>query len=70
LAPTVSNRNRIFWVGDYTRKGEHGAGTIKGVARKFGVHRRMVREAIGNAVPAARKIPGEWEGQVRYLPLW
>ena len=30
---------------------------FKGVARKFGVHRRMVWEAIGNAVPAPRKIP-------------
>lgn len=39
------------------REYEHGAGTIKGVARKFGVHRRMVREAIGNAVPPPRKIP-------------
>jgi transposase len=39
------------------REYEHGVGTIKGVARKFGVHRRMVREAIGNAVPRARKLP-------------
>jgi transposase len=39
------------------REYEHGVGTIKGVARKFGVHRRMVREAIGNAIPAPRKIP-------------
>ena len=39
-----------------SREYEHGVGTIKGVARKFGVHRRMVREAIDNAVPAARKI--------------
>ena len=39
------------------REYEHGVGTIKGVARKFGVHRRMVREAIGNAVPPSRKIP-------------
>lgn len=37
------------------REYEHGVGTIKGVARKFGVHRRMVREAIANAVPPARK---------------
>ncbi len=35
------------------REYEHGVGTIKGVARKFGVHRRMVREAIANAVPPA-----------------
>ena len=39
------------------REYEHGVGTIKGVARKLGVHRRMVREAIANAIPAARKKP-------------
>ena len=37
------------------REYEHGVGTIKGVARKFGVHRRMVRDAIASAVPPARK---------------
>jgi hypothetical protein len=30
--------------------------TIKGVARKLGIHRRMVREALGDAVPRERKI--------------
>jgi transposase len=39
------------------REYEHGVGTIKGVARKLGVHRRMVREAIANAIPSARKTP-------------
>ena len=29
------------------REYEHGAGTIRGVAKKLGVHRRMVREALG-----------------------
>lgn len=38
------------------REYEHGVGTIKGVARKFRVHRRMVREAIGNAVPREQKV--------------
>jgi len=37
------------------REYEHGVGTIQGVARKFGVHRRMVREAIDSAVPRPRK---------------
>lgn len=37
------------------REYEHGAGTIKGVARKLGVHRRMVREALDSAVPKERK---------------
>ncbi len=34
------------------REYEFGVGTIQGVARKFGVHRRMVREAVGTAIPA------------------
>jgi transposase len=32
-----------------------GVGTISGVAKKVGVHRRTVREAIRSAVPAKRK---------------
>lgn len=39
------------------REYEHGAGTIKGVARKLGVHRRMVRDALASAMPRERKIP-------------
>src|ERR1700685_790890 len=38
------------------REYQFGVGTVKGVARKFGVHRRMVREALGDAVPKQRKI--------------
>lgn len=37
------------------REYEHGVGTIKGVAKEFGVHRRMVRQALESAVPPARK---------------
>lgn len=33
------------------REYEFGVGTIQGVARKLGVHRRMVREALAKAVP-------------------
>ena len=32
-----------------------GVGTVLGVAKKLGVHRRMVREAIQNALPAKRR---------------
>ena len=39
------------------REYEHGLGTIQGVARKLGVHRRMVREALANAMPTERKSP-------------
>jgi transposase len=39
------------------REYEHGVGTIRAVARKLGVHRRMVREAIVSAIPGERKRP-------------
>ena len=39
------------------REHEFGVETIQGVARKLGVHRRMVRQALGDAVPPARKSP-------------
>jgi len=38
------------------REYEHGAGTIRAVARKLGVHRRDVRKALASAVPAERKV--------------
>ena len=37
------------------REYEYGIGTIAGVAQKLKVHRRMVREAIGSALPKPRK---------------
>jgi len=37
------------------REYEFGVGTVLGIAKKLGVHRRMVREALANAVPARRK---------------
>jgi transposase len=37
------------------REYEFGIGTIAGVARKLKVHRRMVREAVGSALPKRRK---------------
>ena len=39
------------------REHEFGVGTIQGVSRKLGVHRRMVRQALGDAMPPARKSP-------------
>ena len=39
------------------REYELGVGTIRGVARKFGVHRRMVRDAFAGCRPPARKSP-------------
>ena len=39
------------------REYERGVGTIQGVATKYGVHRRMVRQALEKAVPRERKCP-------------
>src|SRR5438067_6477241 len=36
------------------REYEFGIGTVQGVARKFGVHRRLVREALGTAIPTEK----------------
>lgn len=39
------------------REYEHGAGTIRAVAKRLGVHRRMVRQALAKAMPPERKRP-------------
>jgi hypothetical protein len=38
------------------REFEFGIGTVKGFARKLGVHRRMVRQALADAQPPERKL--------------
>jgi transposase len=48
-------RSKVELFEQIRREYEFGVGTIAGVAEKLKVHRRMVREAIRNAVPAPRK---------------
>ena len=48
-------RDKVELFEQIRREYEFGVGTIVGVAQKLGVHRRMVREAIGNAMPKPRK---------------
>ena len=50
-------RAKVELFEEIRREYEFGAGTVMGVAKKLGVHRRMVREALGNAVPSQRKKP-------------
>lgn len=49
------------------REYEFGVGTIQGVARKFGVHRRLVREALGSALPRERPSPTMRRSDAAYL---
>jgi transposase len=53
----VQRRKTVELFEQIRREYEHGVGTIKGVARKFGVHRRMVREALGNTIPTPSRRP-------------
>jgi hypothetical protein len=39
------------------REYEFRVGSMQGVARKLGVHRRLVREAVASAMPVQRKRP-------------
>ena len=48
-------RSKVELFEEIRREYEFGVGTIAGVSKKFGVHRRMVREAVGSAIPQLRK---------------
>jgi hypothetical protein len=48
-------RAQVELLEEIRREYEFGVGTISGVSKKLGVHRRMVREAIGSALPKLRK---------------
>jgi transposase len=48
-------RTKVELFEQIRREYEFGVGTISGVAKKLNIHRRMVREAIGSALPIARK---------------
>jgi len=53
----LKGRTKVELFEQMRREYAHGVGTITGVAKKFGVHRRMVRDALASAVPADRKQP-------------
>jgi transposase len=51
----LTRRDKVELYEQIRREYEFGVGTIAGVSRKLGVHRRMVREALHSAEPAAPK---------------
>jgi len=53
----MDRRRKVELFEEIRREYRFGAGTIQGVAKKLKTHRRMVRQALANAVPPERKIP-------------
>lgn len=51
----MNRREKVELFEQIRREYEFGVGTVKGVARKLGVHRRMVRQALADAQPPQRK---------------
>src|ERR1700693_1679647 len=49
------DRRRRVELFEEIRRGYAAGETIQGLAKKHGVHRRMVRQAIDNAIPPERK---------------
>ena len=53
----MNRRAKVELFEQIRRDYEFGMGTISGVAKKYGVHRRMVRQALNDALPPERKLP-------------
>lgn len=53
----MQRREKVELFEQIRREYEFGVGTIAGVARKLGVHRRTVRQALACAIPPERKPP-------------
>ena len=51
----MNRRAKVELFEQIRRDYEFGTATISGVARKYGVHRRMVRQALNDALPPERK---------------
>lgn len=53
----MDRRRKVELFEEIRREYRFGAGTIQGVAKKLKTHRRMVRQALGSAIPPVRKTP-------------
>lgn len=51
----MDRRAKVELFEQIRREYEHGGGTIRGIARKFGIHRRMVREPSSAPFPLSAR---------------
>src|SRR5450631_2895884 len=52
----MDRRRKVELFEEIRREHTHGAGTIRAVAKKLGVHRRMVRQTLASSIPPERKL--------------
>jgi hypothetical protein len=52
----MERRRKVELFEEIRREHAQGAGTIRAVAKKLGVHRRMVRQALASAIPPKRRL--------------
>jgi hypothetical protein len=52
----MDRRRKVELFEQIRREYRFGVGTISGVAKQFGVHRRIVRQALASALPPERKL--------------
>src|SRR6266436_5792819 len=52
----MDRRRKVELFEEIRREHAHGAGSIRAVAKKMSVHRRMVRQALASAIPPERKL--------------
>jgi transposase len=52
----MDRRRKVELFEEIRREHAHGTGSIRAVAKKLGVHRRMVRQALASAIPPERKL--------------
>jgi transposase len=53
----MDRRRKVELFEQIRREYRFGVGTIRGLAKQFGVHRRIVRQAVASAIPPERKTP-------------
>lgn len=52
----MERKRKVELFEEIRREHAHGVGSIRAIAKKLGVHRRLVRQALGNAIPPERKV--------------
>jgi hypothetical protein len=60
----MDRRRKVELFEQIRREYRLGIGTIRGVAKRFGVHRRIVRQALASAIAPERKTPARAKPQL------